>query len=105
MHDSDHFTHVLNQFVKRSAYTPGQLARLSSVPKMTIVNWLNGRVAKPRGWQGVVELAAAMRLKETEADELLSAAKQPPIQKLKQSQLDQGQHSTLAFWGILHHGR
>jgi hypothetical protein len=68
MRDPDLFTTILTQFVQRSAYTPGQLASLSTVPKMTIVNWLNGRVIRPRGWQGVVELAAAMRLTEAEAE-------------------------------------
>ena len=74
MRDLDQFTTTLNQFVHRSAYTPGQLASLSAVPKMTIVNWLNGRVVRPRGWQGVVALAVAMRLTEAEANQLLAAA-------------------------------
>ncbi|MCZ7666447.1 MAG: hypothetical protein M5U34_04080 [Chloroflexi bacterium] len=34
------FTDILNEYVGHSAYRPGQLARLTGVPKMTIVNWL-----------------------------------------------------------------
>lgn len=79
-------------------YTPGQLASLSTVPKMTIVNWLNGRVVRPRGWQGVVELAAAMRLTEAEANQLLAAAQQPPIQMLRLEATEARERELLGFW-------
>ncbi len=98
MPDPDQFTTVLNQFVHRSAYTPGQLASLSTVPKMTIVNWLNGRVVRPRGWQGVVALAAAMRLTEAEANQLLAAAQQPTVQELRTLAAEAKDQALLGFW-------
>lgn len=98
MRDPDQFTTILNQFVQRSAYTPGQLASLSTVPKTTIVNWLNGRVRRPRGWRGVVELAVAMRLTEAEADQLLAAACQPPIQELRGLAPKTRDQELLSFW-------
>ncbi|MCB8962035.1 MAG: AAA family ATPase [Ardenticatenales bacterium] len=81
--DPDQFATVLERFVGRSAYTPGQLAGLAALPKTTIVNWLNGRVRRPREWQGVAALAVALRLTEAEADELLAAAGQPAIRELR----------------------
>ena len=81
--DPDQFATVLERFVGRSAYTPGQLAGLAALPKTTIVNWLNGRVRRPREWQGVAALAVALRLTEAEADELLAAAGQPASRELR----------------------
>ena len=98
MSDLDHFTDVLNSFVYRSAYTPGQLASLSSVPKTTIVNWLRGRVQRPRGWRGIVALAVAMRLTEAEANRLLQAAQQPSIQELRTLATGEEVRGMLAFW-------
>ena len=97
-HDPDQFTAVLGKYVYRSAYTPGQLASLTAVPKMTIVNWLNGRVKRPRGWQRIAAIATALRLTEAEADELLAAAQQPTIQKLIEQATDEKVREQLAFW-------
>jgi predicted ATPase len=55
-------------------YTPGLLHRISSVPKSTIVNWLEGRVERPRRWEDVIQVAAALRLTAADADRLLQAA-------------------------------
>jgi len=55
-------------------YSAGLVSRLSGVPKATIVNWLNGRVARPRRWQDLARVADAMRLGRDELDDLLSAA-------------------------------
>ena len=81
--DPDQFATVLERFVGRSAYTPGQLSNLAALPKTTIVNWLNGRVQRPRDWQGVAALAVALRLSEAEVDELMAAAGQPTIRELR----------------------
>lgn len=93
----DQFTKTVTHFVHRSAYTPGQLAMLSSIPKMTIVNWLIGRVQRPRGWQRIVALATAMRLTEAEADELLASALQPSIDELRQT-VKSSELALLGFW-------
>lgn len=98
MGDADQFTAVFNTFVARSAYTPGQLATLTSVPKMTIVNWLNGRVSRPRGWHGLVEVAAALRLTEAEANQLLAAAGQPTLTALSSQPAPIQVQQALAFW-------
>ena len=44
---------VLAEYMRRPEYpyTPGFLSKRSGVPKATIVNWLEGRVEKPRRWQ------------------------------------------------------
>ncbi len=96
--DPDQFTAVLGKYVYRSAYTPGQLASLTGVPKMTLVNWLNGRVKRPRGWQRVVAVAVALRLTESETDELLAAAAQSTIQELRGRVTDESEQERLAFW-------
>ncbi len=96
--DPDQFTTVLGKYVYRSAYTPGQLASLTAVPKMTIVNWLNGRVKRPRSWQRITAIATAMRLTEAEADELLAAAQHPTIHELREQARSAEEREQLAFW-------
>ncbi|GJM41008.1 MAG: SARP family transcriptional regulator [Ardenticatenaceae bacterium] len=98
MSDLDQFTNTFGSFVHRSAYTPGQLAGLSSVPKTTIVNWLRGRVRRPRSWEAIVGLAAAMRLTEAETNQLLAAAQHPSLQELKTTALDETMGDVLRFW-------
>lgn len=68
------FADVLHQFVQRSAYTAGQLSRLTGIPKPTILSWLDGRVQRPRTHSDMVKLAEAMHLSPLEAAELLRAA-------------------------------
>ncbi len=59
--------------------TPGLLAKLSGVPKGTIVNWLDGRVASPRSSSFIADVCDALRLSHDEARLLYtSAALQPP---------------------------
>lgn len=77
------FAEKLTFYVHRSAYSAGQLAHLSGVPKMTIVHWLEGRVARPRRWQPLVQLLAALRLNEVEANEVLGAAGHPIVRALQ----------------------
>ena len=77
------FADTLNLYVARTAYTPGQLATLSGLPKSTIVNWLQGRVSHPREWQTLVKLLSVLRLGEEEADRVLQAAGHPPLAELR----------------------
>ena len=74
---------ILTQFIKRSGYTPGQLSKLSGVPKPTIVNWMEGRVKRPRTLNDLVRLAAVLHLNEGEASQLLQAAGHPAIAELR----------------------
>ena len=81
---------VLGQYVTRSGYTPGQLAKLSGIPKPTIVNWLEGRVRKPRGVNDLLRLTAVLHLQESEASNLLQSAGHPAIPELRQSAIQTG---------------
>jgi tetratricopeptide (TPR) repeat protein len=70
---------VLSHYVDRVGYTPGQLSRLTGIPKATTVNWLSGRVKKPRCRADLIRLAKALHLNQREASELLKAAGYPAI--------------------------
>jgi hypothetical protein len=50
------FTGILGRYVERTAYMPGRLAALSTLPKRTIVHWLSGPVDRPREWQSLLRL-------------------------------------------------
>lgn len=79
-------------------YTPGLLSRLSGVPKTTIVNWLIGRVTRPRHWQDLVMVAGALRLSEAEVNLLLDAAGHQPIAALLAQAKDEGERRLLGVW-------
>ena len=55
---------------------------MSGLPKATLVNWLDGRVTRPRRWQDVVRVADALRLPECAASELLESAGHPTVPEL-----------------------
>lgn len=86
---------LLTQFIKRSGYTPGQLEKLSGVPKPTIVNWMEGRVRRPRTLNDLVRLTAVLHLTEKEASQLLESAGHPTIPELRRD-LQQKPDETLA---------
>ncbi len=89
---------VLARHVIRTGYTTGQLARLTGVPKATIVNWLEGRVSRPRSYADLLQLAAAMRLDEGEASELLMAAGHPSLAELRSHATQQ---DDVQLWTLL----
>ena len=91
------FRDVLEQYVRRAGYTTGQLSRLSGVPKMTILNWLEGRVKKPRVRKDLLKLAAVLHLSEAEASALLQAAGQPTVEELLLSEAP-SDHDMLMPW-------
>lgn len=72
-HTAD-FADVLQQFVNRSSYSAGQLARLTGIPKPTILSWLDGRVKHPRSYSDLVKLAESLHLEPAETAQLLTAA-------------------------------
>lgn len=78
------FADGLGRYVQRSRYSAPQVAALSGLPKRTVANWLGGVVLKPQQWQGIVKVAAALKLSETEASELLTAAGLAPLTELRQ---------------------
>ncbi|MDQ3306857.1 MAG: helix-turn-helix domain-containing protein [Actinomycetota bacterium] len=92
------FSDVLRAQMRRPpGYSPGLVSRLSGVPKATIVNWLNGRVARPRRWQDLARVADAMRLGRDELDDLLSAANHPSVLELAR-RVDEDARVLLAPW-------
>jgi formylglycine-generating enzyme required for sulfatase activity len=82
-----YFAGLLRAHIQASLYSYGQLARLSGVPKRTIVNWLDGTVKQPRNWQSVLRVAAALRVSREQVDELLAAADLADLRSIA-SQLD-----------------
>jgi tetratricopeptide (TPR) repeat protein len=78
------FFEVLGTFMQQACCSCGRLARLSGVPKQTIVSWLQGRVKKPQRWQDVVRAAAALHLNEADATLLLHSAGHRSIEKVRQ---------------------
>lgn len=79
------FSTVLHSLMRRPNYraTPGLLSKLSGLPRATIINWLEGRVAKPRRWQDLLKVADALRLSDPETETLLEAADRPPLSALR----------------------
>jgi hypothetical protein len=98
MKQAGSFAEVLKEYVGRSAYRPGQLARLTGVPQRTIVNWLEGRVRQPRAWQDVIKLAQALRLSLPETDVLLTAVEYPSIKQLRLHTKDEAEQALFTFW-------
>jgi tetratricopeptide (TPR) repeat protein len=103
MGDSFGFSDVLRRYARRAGYTPGQLARLAGVPKMTVVNWLDGRVQKPRGRAKLLKLATVLHLNEAETSELLQAAGYPAVAQLMaaaQNEQDERLLALLTPWAL-----
>jgi tetratricopeptide (TPR) repeat protein len=93
-----HFADVLGRYVERTAYTPGQLATLSTLPKSTIVHWLSGHVDRPRDWQSLLRLLAVLYVSEGEASEVLQAAGHPALAALRHMAVTEGEQELLAPW-------
>lgn len=86
MSHSPDFADVLQQFVTRSSYSAGQLARLTGIPKPTILSWLDGRVKHPRSYSDLLHLAESLHLELPEVIYLLAAAGFPEAaERLKES--------------------
>ncbi len=92
------FAAQLRQHIRASLYSYGQLARLSSVPKRTIVNWLDGTTKQPRHWQSVVRVAAALRLTSGQIDALLVAAGLPTLAELSVVVSSPADRALLDLW-------
>lgn len=76
------FAELLQFYVNKEGYTTGQLSKRSGIPKPTIVNWLEGRVRRPRSWQDLLKLARALRLRQPDATKLLKCTGHPTLQEL-----------------------
>lgn len=97
------FADVLEKFIKRDGRRTRQISRASGfgghfpVPHVTINRWMRGYVKKPRAWQELVKLAVALRLTESEADELLLSASHPPIAELQET-VGESDRELLSQW-------
>jgi len=89
---------VLESYVIKSGYKPIQLARLSGIPKPTIVNWLNGRVKKPQNWQDLLKLGAALHLDGVQCTRLLESAGYPSVEILIQQAQNNDERTLLSPW-------
>lgn len=97
---------VLRQYMRRApySYTPGLLGKLSAVPKATIVNWLEGRVTRPRLWQDIIRVATVLRLNDNDTNMLLRAAGHPTLATLLAQSERADDRAILAAWSASMHG-
>jgi predicted ATPase len=100
MSHSERLADVLAEYMRRPEYpyTPGLLAKRSGVPKATIVNWLEGRVEKPRRWQDLARVATVLRLGAADAGRLLQAGGYPPVATLQGSVATPEERALLSVW-------
>ena len=98
MDDPFEFADLLNQYVDRSGYTPGQLSKLTDIPKATIVNWLEYRVKRPRSWRDLVKLLAVLHTSEPEATQVLQSAGHPSIEELSALAREEQDRDLLSPW-------
>jgi hypothetical protein len=74
---------LLRQHMERVRYTVDRLAKESTVPKPTIVNWLKERTKKPRDWKPVLLVAAALHLNEYDTTTLLHVGGHASLNQLR----------------------
>lgn len=92
------FSEVVTDFIAQSGLNLVQLARLSGVPRMTLLNWREGQVKKPRFWQDVIKLAKALHLEQYYADVLLQASGYPPVTQLSKQTTNASEQELLSSW-------
>lgn len=90
------FADVLKQYIDASHYSLGQLSRLSGIPKSTIVNWLQGRVKRPRTFDDLLKLAAIIHLSEAETTRLLKSSGHPSLEEIVKWHGDDNTSSSLS---------
>ncbi|HUM70506.1 MAG TPA: NB-ARC domain-containing protein, partial [Chloroflexota bacterium] len=95
---NDELMDVLGRFTQRLHYSAGQVAALSGVPRRTVMNWLSGRVRQPHDWRRLVQVAAALRLNEMEATELLQSAGHVSVAMLRREATAVSDQQLLAAW-------
>jgi tetratricopeptide (TPR) repeat protein len=98
MDNQQPFQDMLDAFMQQTCSSAGRLARLSTIPKQTIISWLQGRVKKPHRWQDVVRVAAALHLNEADATLLLRSAGHLSISELQQVADNGTERTLLATW-------
>lgn len=97
------FGHILADAIRRGHASLVQLHALTDIPLETIKNWLDGRSLRPRRWQDVIKLAAALHLTVRETNQLLHAAQHPPFHTLPLATLPPKYHDLLTRWYAARH--
>ena len=92
------FADLLGQYLHRADCSAGRLSRLSDIPLRTLENWLNGRVRKPRRWQGIAQAAASLHLSAADTDRLLQSAGHPTLNTLRDTAVSPQDQSLLQLW-------
>src|SRR5687768_712519 len=92
------FSHLLADAIRRGHASIVQLHALTDIPLETIKNWLDGRSLRPRRWQDLIKLAAALHLTVRETNQLLHAAQHPPFHTLPLATLPAKYHDLLTRW-------
>ena len=92
------FSDLINEKKSATGYNNPQLARITGIPKTSIDNWAKGTVQHPREWRDIVKLAAALRMNESEASELLRAAGYPSVVELLDLVAGEEDMETLSSW-------
>ncbi|MEM7539429.1 MAG: NB-ARC domain-containing protein [Chloroflexota bacterium] len=92
------FADLLEDFRARADLSFGRLAKLSDMPRATIVSWENGASKRPQQWQGIVKVASALELSKEEASQLLRAAHHLSIDELYSLQLIGEDQALLKRW-------
>lgn len=92
------FSHLLADAIRREHASIVQLHALTDIPLETIKNWLDGRSLRPRRWQEVIKLAAALHLTVRETNQLLHAARHPPFHTLPLATLPAKYRDLLTRW-------
>jgi tetratricopeptide (TPR) repeat protein len=89
---------MLANAMRRAHASIVQLHALTDIPLETIKNWLDGRALRPRRWQEVIKLAAALHLTVRETNDLLQAARHPPLHTLPLREIPDTYQDLLARW-------
>lgn len=92
------FSDLVTEHIAQSGFNLAQLARQSGVPRMTLLNWREGQVKKPRFWQDLVKMAKALYLDQYDTELLLQSAGYPPIAHLAKQAQNSFEQGLLSVW-------
>lgn len=94
----DDWVDLLNTYLSDAAMSIDRLAGLTRISRGTLNSWRQGQVKKPRHWQDLLKIAAALEISAPKTDALLTAAGQPPLDILNQMQLVAADRARLKPW-------
>ena len=79
---------LITKYKNRSRLSYDNIAKLSGVPKRTIMSWASGLSKKPRRWQDLAKFAGALRLSYEELNQLLEVAGHKSLEVLLREGID-----------------